>query len=247
MRNFRILIVGLLVLGVAVAMSLPALADSDGAAVTMKAIGNPIWEPVDFHVFSAPVGFAADGLPGFAQTQGILLPPPNHLPCADLGIGPGAPHQPPYNGEIDGHLDQTNFRESLVFRVPDFTAPNGIYLVWMVVPHPGTIGSSPDFTSGPIIPNTLFPIHLAGQTFRNQQLWDPFLATFDVPPLTDALSCPFNVDGHSHFPIFIAEDTEFGPGGPATGRYEFRITMTDKTGNGWSITGRFKVRPAPPQ
>ena len=112
----------------------------------------------------------------------------------------------------------------------------------MVVPNPGTVGSSPDFTSGPIIPNALFPIHVAGQTFRNNQPWDPYLLAFDVPPLTDQLSCPFSVDGHSHFPIFIADNASFGSGGP-TGHYEYRVTMMDATGNGWSITVRFTVRP----
>jgi hypothetical protein len=60
--------------------------------------------------------------------------------------------------------------------------------------------------------------------------------------LTEQLSCPFNVDGHSHFPFFIADTSSFGPGGPVTGHYQFRITMTDATGNGWTITVKFAVR-----
>jgi len=84
---------------------------------------------------------------------------------------------------------------------------------------------------------------VVGQTFRNNLLWDPNLGGSDVEPLTDQLSCPFSVDGHSHFPIFFADNASFGTGGPATGDYEYRVTMLDSTKNGWSITIRFKVRP----
>jgi hypothetical protein len=37
---------------------------------------------------------------------------------------------------------------------------------------------------------------------------------FDVPSLTDQLSRPFSVDGHRHFPIFIADNASLGSGRP---------------------------------
>jgi hypothetical protein len=49
------------------------------------------------------------------------------------------------------------------------------------------------------------------------------------------------VDGHSHFPIFFADNSSFGSGGPISGHYEYRVTMTDTAGNGWSITVAFTV------
>jgi hypothetical protein len=63
-----------------------------------------------------------------------------------------------------------------------------------------------------------------------------------VPPLTAALSCPFAVDGHSHFPVFLADTSAFGPGGPIDGKYQFRVAMLDATNNGWSITVSFTVK-----
>ena len=69
--------------------------------------------------------------------------PPDHQLCSELGIGPGAPQQPPYNHEIDGNLERVDFRESVVFRVPEFSSPNGVWASWMTVPWPGTVGSSP--------------------------------------------------------------------------------------------------------
>ena len=243
MRIVRVVLLSLLSIPLALALSTSAVAQNERAAVRIEPIGSPTWKPVDFHVYSAAVGTADDGFAEFTQNTVAVLPPPKHQLCAELGIGPGTPHQPPYNHEIDRNLDATDFNESLVFRVPEFSPPNGVWATWMVVPYPGTIGSSPDFASGPIIPNTLFPIHVVGQAFRNNLLWDPNLGGSDVPPLTDQLSCPFSVDGHSHFPIFFADNASFGLGGPATGDYEYRVTMTDSTGNGWSITVRFKVRP----
>ena len=239
----RTVLLSLLAIGVAIALAAPAVAyDCGQVPVQIKAIGHPIWKPVDFHVFTAAIGTADDNYAEFGQNQILLLYPLRHQSCTELGIGPGAPHQPPYVHELEGNLDIVNITDSLVFKVGDFSPPNAVWAVWMTVPNPGTTGSSPDFKSGPIIPNTLFPIHVAGQTFRNDQPWDPYLLSFDVPPLTNQLSCPFNVDGHSHFPIFIADNTSFGSGGPPTGHYEYRITMTDTDGNGWSIDVAFTVR-----
>ena len=225
------------------ALAVPASAQCDvKAPVQLTPIGNPMWMPIDFHVFTAAVGNADDGYAEFTQNQTYLMYPRRHQSCSELGIGPGDPHQPPYSGEMRAGLDIMAFKESHVFEPADFATPGGIWATWMTVPMPGTTGSSPDFKSGPIIPNTLFPIQVSGETYRNNKLWDPYLASFSVPPLTPQLSCPFNVDGHSHFPTFIAESSSFGPGGPLAGHYEFRLMMTDVSGNGWSIIVKFTVR-----
>ena len=36
--------------------------------------------------------------------------------------------------------------------------PNGVYFMFMLVPQPGVTGDSRDFESGPVIPNSLFPL-----------------------------------------------------------------------------------------
>jgi hypothetical protein len=106
------------------------------------------------------------------------------------------------------------FEEGRVFSASEFSGTNGIYFVWMTVPDPGTTGSSPDFASGPIIPNTLFPITITGVSTRNGKVFDAALANSSVSALDDpTLAPPFDVEGHSHFPFFIADATIFGPGG----------------------------------
>src|SRR5215467_1202691 len=171
MRTLRIALLILLAAGFVAAQTSP-VNDFDcrlPALVQLKQIGQPIWKPVDFHVFSAAVGTSDDGYAEFGQNQTNLLYPLRHKSCAELGIGPGDPHQPPYLREMEAGLDVMNFKDAIVFSVSDFTTPKGVWAVWMTVPNPGTTGSSPDFKSGPIIPNTLFPIHVEGQTFRNNQ------------------------------------------------------------------------------
>jgi hypothetical protein len=212
--------------------------------VHLERIGDPIWRPVDFHLFSAPIGSPSNNFEGFFNTVSSLLPEPNHEPHPQLTIGPGAPHAPPYESELAQGVAALGFEEGRVFDASEFSGTNGIYFVWMTVPDPGTTGSSPDFASGPIIPNTLFPITITGVSTRNGKVFDAALANSTVPPLDDPTLTPsFDVQGHSHFPFFIAEATIFGPGdvGPA-GNYKYTITMADQQGNGWAIHTHFVVK-----
>jgi hypothetical protein len=248
-RTVGILVHILVTVGVVLCLGVCAESSASAAAVQITQIGHPIWKPVDFHVFTAPVGTQTNpdfDLTQLMETEMAVLPPPKHQWCDDLGIAPGIPHQPPYDEEIEEGLEDTGFKEGTSFRVAEFSPPNAVWAVWMLVPHPGTIGSSPDFSSGPIIPNTLFPIVVQGQTFHNKKLWDRFLAGGSIPPLTPALThCPFSVDGHSHIPYFLGDNTSFQTDGSGSvvGGYEFRITMIDHTGSGWHISVYFTVRP----
>jgi hypothetical protein len=209
--------------------------------VQLAPIGSPIWKPVDFHIFSAPMGTASDGYAEFLATALALLPPPNHVFNPSFGVGPGAPHAPPYDTELASGVSAQGFAESHTFAPSQFSDGNGVYLVWMNVATTGATGSSPDFASGPIIPNSLFPIHIAGTSYRNGQVWDPFIATFDVPAL-NAIDPPFNVEGASHFPVFITDDMDFAPPNTnANGAYSYRFRLTDTSGAGWDLSASFTV------
>jgi hypothetical protein len=210
--------------------------------VHIAPIGNPTWRPVDFHMFSAPVGTAGSGYAEFFETMVSLLPPPSHEPHPDLGIGPGAPHTSTYASELGESVAALGYREGVRFDTTQFSNGAGVWLVWMNVPAPGSIGSSPDFASGPIIPHSLFPISVFAENIHNGKRFS-VVAAFDVPAL-DAISPPFAVDGHSHFPIFLADNADFGPpGAKLRGSYRFRITMVDQSGAGWKIDAHFTVAP----
>jgi hypothetical protein len=214
-------------------------------SVKLTRIGHPTWKPVDFHVFSAPIGTAGSGYAEFAATAQAVLPPPNHVFHPQLLIGPGAPHAPPYQLELDGGVAAAGFQDRVIFHEAQFSSGNGVYVVWMNIPNPGSKGSSPDFASGRIVPNSLFPIHVAGTAFQNGALYDPFIGTFDLPALNDpSLTPSFDVEGASHFPIFFADNSDFGPPGASVrGRYTYDVVLTDQTGNGWHIEARFLVVP----
>lgn len=182
----------------------------------------------------------------FSQTQKSILPPPKHKPHPDLGIGPGVPHAGPYDAEMHNGVATAGYTATMTFPSAGISNGNGVYSVYMLVPTGNAkVGSSPDFSSGPIIPNSLFPIHFTGQGFRNGVVWDPpaNFGDFDIPALNGALKPPFAVDGHSHIPIFTADSAEFAGelGTPLEGRYEYRVRMKDATGKGWDIVMPFTV------
>lgn len=213
----------------------------DPQQIRLTPIRKPSWKPVDLHLFSAPIG-TAPGYEGFGATTSRLLPEPNHRPHPALGIGPGAKHAPPYDRELRDGVAALGFHTRGPFTLAEFSNGNGVWLAWMNVPRPGTRGSSPDFNSGPIIPNELFPIRVSGFSTHRGMLFST-LAAFTVPKLDDTLNPPFNVDGHSHFPIFIADNTDFGPPSvDPVGGYRWHLEMVDQGGDGWQIETRFVVR-----
>src|SRR5262249_38663363 len=158
-------------------------------------------------------GTAATGYAEFADTSLALLPPPNHVFHPDLLVGPGAPHAPPYDSELADGVADLGLHAGVRFGTSEFSTGQGVYLSWMNVPSPRTTGPSPDFTSGPIVPNSLFPMHVSGVSYHNNEVFDPFFADFLVPALDASLTPPFAVDGHSHFPVFTADNADFGPAG----------------------------------
>jgi hypothetical protein len=158
-------------------------------------------------------------------------------------VGPGAPHQPPYHRKLRDGVAAAGFEQNGPFTLSDFSNGNGVWLAWMNVPRPGTRGSSPDFNRGPIIPNELFPIQVSGYSTHRGRTFDAALVDFAVPKLDAALDPPFAVDGHSHFPVFIADNTDFGPDGvDPLGGYSYHVRMVDRDGNGWRIEAHFVVR-----
>jgi hypothetical protein len=203
--------------------------------LTLSPIGRPIWKPVDFHMFSASADSVLD-------TALALLPEPNHTFIPELGVGPGEPHDPPYNKELAEGVKNLGVVEKVAFKVEEFSHGNGVYLVWMNIPAPGTTGSSPDFASGPIIPNSLFPIEICVTVTREDGAQDG-PGCGPVPPLTEEIDPRFaGLDGHSHFPLFLAEEVKFFPQGAPQGNYQYNVTITDQQRNGWTIVARFLIR-----
>lgn len=208
--------------------------------VSATRIGDPTWAPAGFEQFSAPIGTAASDYTEFGETTLGLLPEPNHRPHPQLGVGPGDPHKGPYHRELAEGVAAAAYHERGPFALSEFSNGNGVWLVWMTVPRPGTDGSSPDFSSGRIIGNELFPITVTGfSTLRGEQF--SVLTDFEIPAL-DEIDPAFAVDGHSHIPVFIADNVDFGTGVDPRGRYTWHLQMLDQTGAGWQIEASFTVQ-----
>ena len=113
----------------------------------------------------------------------------------------------------------------------------------MVIPGPRSpTGSSPDFASGPIIPNAIFPLTLHGETFTDGAFND-VVADITVPDINQFPGFD-DLDGHSHIPFFIADNFDFASL-KVPGNYEYRISLLDAQGNGFRIVAPFQVVPEP--
>jgi hypothetical protein len=230
-----------LLLAAAAALPLALLAPaSSHADVMITQVGNPTWQPVDIHLFSAPA--EPFGTVGFATANAILTP---HFFINSSGVIVPIPPDPgPYTNEIANGLSRLGISDQSIFR-PDNLAgkPNGIWLAYMLVPRPGSpIGSSPDYASGPIIPEGTFPIVGTEEVLRNGFHFDSSVVT------TRALSTlGFNVDGSSHRPQLLETDlpTADNPLGLTAdqlpGHYQFDVSLRDAQGNGYDIVVPFDV------
>ena len=205
---------------------------SDTPVLVQTVVGTPLWEPADYHQFAAAVG---PNFENFGDIAGGILPPPNHQPHPDLGIGPGDPHAGPYTGEMAAGVLANAYVEHVTYTQAQGSLPNGIMQIFMVVPSAGApTGSSPDSASGPIIPNTIFPISVTVDTYSQGIIIPDQSFGFDVSALDDTLDPPFSVDGHSHFPLFFGQAFDELPAIPAD--LETRIEILDADGNGYDLS-----------
>lgn len=202
-------------------------------AFMMKKIGDPAWEPVDFH--QVAVDMTRYEPTYFRALLEHVLQAPDHVWNDALGIAPGAAHPPPYDHEIGDRLAELGFEPGSLFSAVEITWPNAFLGTFMVVPSAGApTGSSPDFEQGPIIPHSLCPIIVDTAIYDHGRRTPIYTGGFDVEAL-DTIDPPIHVDGHSHFPIFTLAAS------PPPGHHFWRLTMTDQAGDGWEIEQRFVV------
>jgi hypothetical protein len=230
---------------VAAGLALLALTPAGRAdlIVEVTKVGNPDWAPVDFHLFSAP----SEPLSAALRTARSILPPPHHIFTNNGIIIPGTPHAGPYDVEIAKGLARAGLHDQTQFGIGNFSGqPNGIWLAYMLVPHPGTVGSSPDFARGPIIPESVFPILGTLEVFRDGSLFDvSVVRTRKLSQLP--VTPPFQVDGSSHRPQFFDEDllTSLNPLHlqpiDLPGHYVFDLRLRDAQGAGFNLAVPFDV------
>jgi hypothetical protein len=210
------------------------LAVGETPAIELTKVGVPIWRPADFQLFTAPAAPFPDA---FFDTLDLLLP------LEGPGIPVYTPHSPPYDTELSTNATAAGFVNQSVFPESAITLnPNGVYLAMMWLPDPGITGSSRDFASGPVIPNSLFPFT------SHAEMW---LDGVKVETLQDQMvnirDGDMGFDGASHrAPTQVvwypwADDPNAGP----LGSHEIRWSLRDNQGYGWDIVAPFQVVPEP--
>ena len=217
---------------------------ADAGTVTFTRIGSPTWEPVDPDLFAAPIGTLATGYSQFYQTQAAILPPPHYVLNTSIGeIVPGTPEAGPYTSDLSNGIHALGYKQGPDFNVSDFSNGSGIWVTFMIVPSAGApTGSSPDFMSGPIIPNLQFPLIQSGLTMRNGVAFDAAWSG-QYTDVNQLLGLPKSTyAGFSHAPIFLAESSDFGPAGVhPDGHYTSTWSFVDSTGNGWDVSTAYTV------
>jgi hypothetical protein len=176
-----------------------------------------------------------------------MLPEPNHRPHSALGTGPGDPHAG-FDREFGTNLAALGYVDLSEFTVDQCTGTHGVTFVYMVVPgEDAPSGRLPDRVT-PIIPNSVFPIQNDIQISGNRASFVTAPVATIIPSLDANLNPPFNnIDGHSHFPIFLSfsfldfPDQTVNP----AGSYEVVANPRDSTGAGWDINTTFNVVPEP--
>jgi hypothetical protein len=196
----------------------PAILFAD-VPVELTRIGNPIWRPTDFHLFTAPCEPAT----AFEEVADLIVP--FNAP----------PRNPPYDDVLSERIAAAGFQDSAIFVPSDIAGePSGIYYAFLLIPDPGETGSSRDFSSGPIIPNRLFPINDDTDILRNGVVVDG--------ELDGQFPRAVGFDGKSHDSALFCDDAVFfPPGTELPGNYEWRSILRDAQGNGWNIVAPFQV------
>ena len=237
------------VLGVVVCVALWVGVSRVGAAtVDVTKIGTPAWNLVDFHLVAAPVGTAADNYAGFFTLTGDkLLPPPFYKNYPGVGAGPsGVEHQPPYDKDLANGITAQGLTEQSVFPISDFSNGRAPLLAFMIVADGSTTGSSPDFASGPIIPNSLFPMNFSIADKKNGvDFSDP--GSFPVPSHTTLDPAFANDEGTSHVPFFVFDNADFAKdkNAPLAGSYQYEVKVVDSSGAGYNVVAPFTVTGGP--
>jgi hypothetical protein len=208
--------------------------------VAITPVGAPTWRPVDFQNFAAPFVSSSTGFDGSRATLDSVF---GTLHVFSGGVYvPGTPHAPPYDGELERGVKNAGFVNTAELPSVDLKAPSGLYLAFFLVPDVGAaVGRSPDYASGPILPDSLFPISIQGDLYQENSVANP---NFDsgYPPLS-MLMPSASFDGYSHLPLIFATNMEFSA--PPAADYSWRFELRDTTGAGWSITLAFRLTPTP--
>jgi len=212
-------------------------AGSDTVIMKLQKIGKPNWEPVCAHMFAGQCGGKADGYSKAPETVLKVTPKHQHFKTQNV-IGPKISHKGDYSTELSGGIAAAGLTSKRVFKAAELKAPSCLFAMLMLVPDQSApSGSSPDYTSGLVLPASAFPLLLDGNLLANGKL---VATSFDsLYPALSKLTPPVNGSSYSHVPLSFFFNDGFVPA--AAGSYQLRLKITDAGKNGWNVIIQFTV------
>ncbi len=210
--------------------------DAGSNAWTLTKVGSPTWRPAGLQRMAGQFGIQGCPAPFVSFLDGIGQP--NHPYSKTYGaIGASSAHSGPYDDEWRTTLATKGISDRSVFDIREFTAPSGVYILFVLVPADcSLIGTSADGVDA-ILQNSLFPIANNAVLYRNGVSWDPN-NTGNYPPQT--VFYP-QAQGASHVMLAFEDNDTYGAQTPVEGSYEWHITLRDSTSNGWDVVVPYEV------
>jgi len=212
------------------------IGDIPGRMPALK-IGDPQWRVSDFVQFTGPLDGAA-AIPFSVGLNPIFNP--MHSPATGSGLGvlmtTDTPHQTDYSIELSMAMGMRGKTNGATFLAAEIIDPGAMYVGFTVSPTAtATTGSSGDFMSGPILPQSLYP--LAGELdFEGDGMAIPDLHTeYDIVYGGGAAA-----DGSSHEHVFAAVRANAGTA-PAdlVADYSWEYTVLDANMEGYTFSVPF--------
>lgn len=202
---------------------------------------DPGWDVVAAAIVEVP--FDSTDPQVFLDWEDTLLAPRHRVD--DMGgfyleLEAGDPHAGPYDTELTLALAEAGLAPTQTHTVEAFTDPSGHALIITIAPGADApVGSSPDATRGPIIPEGYFPISVLSQIWKEGE---PYGEQYSAPhfsqPYTGDLA-----DGASHLFLVVAGNSSSVPGVPPVGEYRYRVFIADSAGGNWTVEVPFTVTP----
>jgi hypothetical protein len=206
--------------------------------VESQAQGAPRWSPAGFQQFSAPMGSKSDSLKYAQATILSALGYPKHVydPIAQI-MAPGTPHAP-HEQEVAESVMAAGWTSTGTLPALDFAAPGGLFLIFLLFPNANApIGATPDYASGKVLPDSLFPISIDADALYGNVIF--YTALDSKYPALGSIQPDSGLAGYSHIPLVFALNSDNVI--PATGFYRWRIRVIDATGSGWTIVVHFRL------
>ena len=187
--------------------------------------------PVDFHLFvprrsarrrpTTPRISANDVWTRAAATESRF---PSSTGCGARC----APRCPPYDNEIAQARGRSGIsRGGCICYLRILRTDKGRTFAWMNVPGGRDDWLVARFCGGPDHPeHAVSDRRCRNGLSQRQEVFRTFADFMRCRRSIKTLNPPFNVDGHSHFPLFIVDAQDFGPtGAKLRGSYQYSITM----------------------